>query len=79
MLTVPLAAFEPDQPPVPLAVQEVGLLVADQLRVELLPVPMEVGETDNVTTGGCTGGVPELTPTPVEALPVPPALLHCSV
>lgn len=68
---VPLAPLLPLQP-VPLAVQEVGLLVALQLMVELLPVPIDVGDADIVTTGGEVV-VPELTLTLVLAEPVPPA------
>lgn len=74
VLVLPLPAFAPVQ--LPLAVQEVGLLVADQFMVALFPVPILVGDTDSVTTGGEAKGAPELTDTDVEALPLPPALTH---
>lgn len=49
MLAVPLLAFEPDQSP--LAVQEVGLLVADHVNDELPPTAMLIGFAFIVTTG----------------------------
>lgn len=55
VLVEPLAPGEATQAPdVPLATQEVGLLVALQLTVALPPVPIEVGETEIVTTGADT-------------------------
>ena len=49
VLCVPLADLLPLQSP--LAVQEVGLLVTDQLRFELLPVLIEMGLALIETTG----------------------------
>ena len=57
--TVPVAAFVPDQfelAGVAEAVQEVGLLVADQVRAEAIPVGTEVGLAARVTVG-TTGAV----------------------
>jgi hypothetical protein len=73
VLAVPLAAgFVIQVPAVPLAEQLVGLFVALQLTVALPPVPIEVGESEMVTTGG-EAATPELTVTLVLADPVPPA------
>ena len=49
VLCVPLPAFVPLQ--LPLAVQEVGLFVADQVRFELPPTATEIGFALSVTTG----------------------------
>ncbi len=49
MLWVPLLAFAPLQ--LPLAVQLVGLFVADQVRFELLPTLTEIGFALRLTTG----------------------------
>ena len=49
MLCVPLLDFAPLQSP--LALQEVGLLVALQVRVELLPDVTEIGFELKFTTG----------------------------
>jgi hypothetical protein len=49
MLCVPELALEPDQ--LPPAVQELGVFVADQVMVELLPELIELGLTDIDTTG----------------------------
>ena len=65
---LPLAALEPLQEPP--AVQELGLLVADQVIVELLPVFIEVGLTEIVMTGIA------MTVTVVEAEPLPAPLLQ---
>ena len=73
---MPLALFAPLH--ALLAVHEVGLLVALQLNVALLPVPIEVGFTDTVTTGGLVE-VPDETLTVDVAISLPPALLHVSV
>jgi len=73
VLVLPLAFWVPLQ--LPLAVHDVGLLVADQLIVALLPVPIEVGLTLMVTTGAAVG--PEvLTVRVALADPLPPALLQ---
>jgi hypothetical protein len=71
VLVLPLPALEPLQ--LPLAVQEVGLLVALQEIVALLPVPMELGDTEIVTTGGEAALPPLETPTVVVLLSEPPA------
>ena len=58
METVPVAAFVPDQfelAGVAEAVQEVGLLVADQVRAEAIPEGTEVGLAARMTVG--TGAV----------------------
>ena len=73
---VPLLAFVPLH--LPLAVQLVGLLVADHVRFELPPVPVVVGLADIETTGGLTT-VPLVAVTLVVALPVPPALVQLRV
>ena len=75
-MLVPLALFAPLQ--LPLAVQLVGLLVADQLSVELAPVPIAVGLKLIDTTGGLEA-LPDAAVTLVLAVPVPPALTHDSV
>lgn len=62
----------------PLAVQLVGLLVADHDSVDNDPVPIDVGLAEIETTGGFVV-IPLLTLTLVEAVSVPPALLHASV
>lgn len=49
VLTLPEAALEPVHEP--LATQLEGLAVALQVTVALLPVLIEVGETEMVTTG----------------------------
>jgi len=77
VLVLPLPALEPDQ--LPLAVQAVGLFVADQLIVELPPVPILVGDAEIVITGGETGATPELTDTEVVALLLPPAFEQAKV
>lgn len=61
-----------------LAVHDEGLLVALQLIVELLPVPMLVGLALIETTGGLED-VPLVAVTLVVALSLPPALLHSNV
>jgi hypothetical protein len=50
VLCEPLLALEPPQSP--LAVQEVGLLVAFQLSVALLPTVIDEGLTVKDTDGG---------------------------
>lgn len=77
VLCDPLPLFAPDQ--LPLAVQLVGLLVALQLKVELLPVPMLLGETEMVTTGATAPPPPLVTFTVAVAVSLPPALLQSSV
>jgi hypothetical protein len=52
----PLVAWLPDQPPE--AVHEVAFVV-DQLRVELLPLAMELGLTARLTVGAGVGEVTE--------------------
>jgi hypothetical protein len=69
VLVLPLALLFPLQ--LPLAVHDVGLLVALQLIVELLPVPIVVGLTPIVTTGLLVV-VPDVTDKLAEALPEPP-------
>lgn len=49
VVTVPEAALEPDHEP--LAVHELGLLVALQVIVELEPVLIDAGLTEILTTG----------------------------
>jgi hypothetical protein len=79
VLCEPLADFVPVHDPLLLlAVQLVGLLVADHVRFELPPVPIEVGLADIETTGGLTT-VPLVAVTLVVALPVPPALVQLRV
>lgn len=76
VLVEPLALFDPLQ--LPLAVHEVGLLVADHVNVLLEPVPMLVGLADIETTGGFVAP-PVDTDTLVVAVPVPPAFVQDSV
>jgi len=71
VLWVPLAALVPLQ--LPLAVHDVGLLVADQVILALLPAVMEIGLRASVTTG--TGGS-DTTRVTLLLYPVPPALVH---
>jgi hypothetical protein len=77
VLALPLPLLLPDQ--ALLAVHEVGLLVADQVIVELLPVPIDAGLTEIETTGATTPPPLAETPTVVVALPLPPALLQLRV
>jgi len=81
VLVLPLAPGEVTQlEVVPPAVQDVGLLVALQLTVAELPVLIDAGETEIVTTGAETAGVPEPTFKVVCAvLLVPPAFEHLKV
>jgi len=72
VLVLPLPATAPLHEPE--AVQEVGLLVVLQLRVELLPVPILAGDIDIVTTGAIAPPAPEVTLTVVFAALLPPAL-----
>jgi hypothetical protein len=51
-------------------------LVVLQLNVELLPVPIDAGETEIVTTGAMAPPPLEATPTVVVADPLPPAFEH---
>jgi hypothetical protein len=74
---LPLELLAPLQ--LPLAVQAVGEFVADQLIVELLPVPIDVGDAEIVTTGAMTPPTPELTDTLVVALFEPPAFVQDNV
>lgn len=79
VLVLPLPALAPLQEFD--AVQEDGLLVALQLSVELLPVPMLFGEMESVTTGAITPPPPATTPTVVvaEVLPAGLAFEHVKV
>lgn len=81
VLAVPLAPGDVTQVlVVPPAEHDVGLLVADQLTVAALPVLMELGVTDMVTTGAAAAPPPLVTDNVVDAvLLVPPALEHCNV
>ena len=63
----PLVALAPDQPPE--AVQEVAFVV-DQLKVELLPLAMELGLAARLTVGA---GVGEVTDTVAAWVALPPA------
>ncbi len=76
VLCEPDALFAPLHAPV--AVQLVGLFVADHDKVEDDPVPIEGGEADIDTAGGLVV-VPLLTLTLVEAVSLPPALLQANV
>jgi hypothetical protein len=77
VLVVPLVPFAPVHEPE--AVQDVGLLVADQLIVAALPVPMLVGFTAIVITGAMTAAPPAATDTLVDPTPLPPAFVQVSV
>jgi hypothetical protein len=66
----PLVAWVPDQPPE--AVQEVAF-VADQLKVELLPLTMELGLAARLTVGA---GAAEVTETVAAWAALPPAPVH---
>jgi len=68
----PLVALPPDQPPE--AVQAVALVV-DQLRVELLPLTMELGLAVKLTTGG---GMAEVTETVADWVALPPVPVQVS-
>jgi hypothetical protein len=68
---VPLLALEPPQSP--LAVQEVGLLVALQDKVELPPVVTDIGLALKLTCGA--GGIVTAKFT-FFIKPVPPALVQ---
>ena len=68
----PLVALEPDQAPE--AVHEVAFVV-DQLRVELLPLAMELGLAARLTVGA---GVGEVTETVAAWVALPPAPVHVS-
>ena len=63
----PLVAWLPDQPPE--AVHEVAFVV-DQLKVELLPLAMELGLAARLTVGA---GVGEVTETVAAWVALPPA------
>ena len=69
----PLVALPPDQPPE--AVQAVALVV-DQLRVELLPLTMELGLAVKLTVGG---GVAAVTETVADWEALPPGPVQVSV
>ena len=76
--SLPLLALDPDQSP--LAVQEVGLLVALQLIVVLWPIVRLDTVAEIVTTGLATGGGVELLTAKLAlAVPVPPALVQARV
>ncbi len=68
----PLVAWLPDQPPD--ATQEVAFVV-DQLKVELLPLTMELGLAARLTVGA---GVAAVTETVVACVALPPAPVHVS-
>ena len=65
---VPPVALEPDQAPE--AVHEVAFVV-DQLRVELLPLAMELGLAARLTVGAEAAEVTETVATWVALPPVP--------
>lgn len=77
VLVLPLPALAPLQEPE--AVHEVGLLVALQLSVALLPVPILVGATEMVTTGATAAPPPVETFMVVFAALLPPALVQLKV
>jgi len=64
----PLVAWLPDQPPE--AVHEVAFVV-DQLRVELLPLAMELGLAARLTVGAEAAEVTETVATWVALPPAP--------
>ena len=66
----PLVAWAPDQPPE--AAQEVAF-VADQLKVELPPLAMELGLAARLTVGA---GAAEVTETVAAWVALPPAPVH---
>jgi len=68
----PLIAWLPDQ--LPDAVQEVAL-VADQLKVELFPLTMELGLAVKLTVGAGAG---EVTETVADWAALPPVPLQVS-
>jgi hypothetical protein len=65
-------ALEPDQPPE--AVHEVAFVV-DQLKVELLPLTMELGLAARLTVGA---GATEVTETVAAWVALPPAPVQVS-
>lgn len=76
MLWLPDVPFAPLHEP--LAVHEVGLLVALHAIVDVLPVPTDVGLAEMLTTG-FVAGLPDETLTDVLAVSLPPAFVHFSV
>ncbi len=68
----PLVAGAPDHAPE--AVHEVAFVV-DQLKVELLPLTMELGLAARLTVGA---GVGAMTETVVACVALPPAPVHVS-
>jgi len=75
---VPLAAFEPDHAP---DATHPSAFVADQLRVVVAPLAIEVGFAVKDVTGAAAGagGAVEPTCTVVLADVVPPGPAHCRV
>jgi len=69
----PLIAWLPDQPPD--AVQAVAFVV-DQLKVELLPLTMELGLAERLTVGA---GVAAVTETVAAWVALPPEPVQVSV
>jgi hypothetical protein len=68
----PLVAWVPDQPPE--AVHEVAFVV-DQLKVELLPLTMELGLAARLTVGA---GAAEVTETVAAWVALPPVPVQVS-
>ena len=79
VLSGPLLPFVPLQSP--LALHEVGLLVADHVSVDESPTNTEVGLAANVTTGRAAVPVPvdDVAPTLTVANPVPVLFLQVNV
>ena len=75
LLSLPVVAWEPDQPPV--AVHVVAL-VEDQVRELLPPAATDAGLVDSATVGAGGGGG-GVTVTVTEAVPVPPVPEQFSV
>jgi hypothetical protein len=75
---VPLAAFEPDHAP---DATHPSAFVADQVRVDVPPLAIDVGVAANDVTGAAAdaGGAVEPTCTVVLADVVPPGPAHCRV
>ncbi len=77
--SAPVAVLVPDQSP--LAVQDVGLFVAFQVKVVVSLTYTDAGLVDMVTMGAPTGAllVCVITPTGTVEKPVPVAVVHVSV
>jgi len=77
VLVLPLPAGEVTQvDDVPPALQDVGLFVALQLIVDELPVLIEVGEAEIVTTGAAAAPEDPTLKLVVATLLAPPAFEH---